>query len=550
MRRVFKIVIVVLVVFVLLGVVGAVMGPVKTAGQSNTDKPVIPTTPSSTTNTTSGNMTVDYIDVGQGDSELIVTPDNKTILIDTGPSSAQSAEILFIRSHTWGTIDDLVLTHPDEDHIGNAAAIMHSFTIRAIYYSGYVDTTDTYNNFMTSSSQEGCPVYTNAQVHAGDLMNWSSSTTIKVMAINAKAPDPNDSSIVLRMTYGTISYLFMGDASSTVEAQMVATFGTGMEAQILKVGHHGSSSATSDRFLTDVDPKIGVIEVGAGNTYGHPTNATLRELTLHDVQVFRTDLNGTVEISTNGTSYAVSVQKHTSGDVTPPATAITVPDTPTNVKATAGDGNATISWTAPINNGGAAITGYGIYKDGVKDTTTTGTSITLSGLTDGVTYQIGVTAINSAGESISSTTVPVIPVAVTPTPTPTTNIVINEVESNPAGTDAGNEWVELYNPSDSSVDLSGWSVKALHGVGDTFPIPSGASIAAHGYYVITFKAQFLDNTGEVVVLYNASHTEIDRTPALDDAGNDGNTWQRVPNGTDTGGQADWQFKTETKGSQN
>ena len=494
-------------------------------------------------------MTVYYIDVGQGDSELIVTPDNKTILIDTGPSSAESNEISFIRSHTWGTIDELVLTHPDEDHIGNAVAVMNSFTIKAIYHPGYVDTTETYSNFMTAASQEGCPVYTNAQVHAGDLMNWSSSTTIKVMAINSQAPDPNDSSIVLRMTYGTISYLFMGDASWTVEAQMVATFGTGMGAQILKVGHHGSSSASSDTFLTDVAPKIGVIEVGAGNTYGHPTNATLSELALHNVLVFRTDLNGTVEVSSNGTSYMVSVQKHKSGTI-PPVPTISVPNAPTNVKATAGDGNATISWKASTNNGGAAMTGYWIYVSGVKNTMATGTSATLYDLTNGVTYQITVTAINSAGESIPSTSVLVVPVASTPITTPTTNIVINEVEANPAGTDAGAEWVELYNPSDVSIDVSGWTVASTHDTGNAFTIPSGTSIAAHGYLVITFTTQFLDNSGEVVVLYNAIHSEIDRTPALNDAGNDGSTWQRVPNGADTGGSSDWLFRSGTQGAQN
>ena len=238
-----------------------------------------------------------------------MTPDNKTILIDTGPSSAQNAEISFIRSHTWGTINELVLTHPDADHIGNAVAVMNSFTIKAIYHSGHTDTTVTYKKFMAKVAQETCPVYTNAQVHAGDYMNWSSSVTIRVMAINANATDTNDASIVLRMTDGKVSYLFEGDASSTVENQMVTEFGTGLEAQILKVGHHGSSYSTSDEFLTDVAPKIGVIEVGAGNSYGHPTDQTLSRLAAHDVTVYRTDLNGSVTIACNGTTYDVRTAK-------------------------------------------------------------------------------------------------------------------------------------------------------------------------------------------------------------------------------------------------
>ena len=206
--------------------------------------PVTPRTPSwngTGSNTTFGNVTVDYIDVGQGDSELITTPDNKTILIDTGPPSAKSAEIAFLQAHTGGVIDDLVLTHPDADHLGNAVAVLDSFTIKAIYYPGYLGTTQTYLDFMAKAQQEGCPFFNNTQVHAGDYLNWSSALTFRVMAIDAHANDSNDASIVLRMTEGSISYLFEGDASSAVEDQMVAAFGTGMEAQILKVGHHGSS---------------------------------------------------------------------------------------------------------------------------------------------------------------------------------------------------------------------------------------------------------------------------------------------------------------------
>jgi hypothetical protein len=141
-------------------------------------------------------------------------------------------------------------------------------------------------------------------------------------------------------------------------------------------------------------------------------------------------------------------------------------------------------------------------------------------------------------------------VASTPITTPTTNIVMNEVEANPAGSDAGNEWLELYNPSDVSVDLTGWSVAALHGDGHSYTIPSGASIASHGYYVITFGTQFLDNSGEVVALTNAGHSEVDRTPALNDGANDGSTWQRVPNGADTGGPSDWLLRSGTEGAQN
>jgi hypothetical protein len=132
----------------------------------------------------------------------------------------------------------------------------------------------------------------------------------------------------------------------------------------------------------------------------------------------------------------------------------------------------------------------------------------------------------------------------------TSHIVINEVEANPAGTDAGNEWVELYNPMATNVNIIGWSLSTTAGVTKTVSIPSGTTIQANGYYVVTYGSQWLDNSGESVILRNAGRTEVDRTPSLDDAKNDGNTWQRYPNGVDTDSVSDWEFKLGTRGVSN
>lgn len=531
--------------------------PVTPTTPGTSDAPTSPTTPvtpvtpiaptSPQPSTTGKNVTVDFIDVGQGDSELITTPDSKHILIDAGPSSATPSLLAYLEDKQITKLDDFIATHTDADHIGGAEAVIQKFVVGNIYYPGNVATSKTYSDFMAAAKAEDCPIYTNAQLSPGDMLNLSNSVSFQLLWIDANATDANSSSIVLRMTYDMESFMFMGDAPIAVEDKIL-TEHLNDSAQVLKVGHHGSQYASSDEWLTAVDPQVGVIEVGAGNPYGHPTNATLGRLADHGVTVFRTDLNGTVEITSNGTGYAVSVQKHSNG-VVPPTPSITVPDAPTNLRATAVDGGATVSWSSPSKKGGAEINGYGIYIDGVKENTTTGTSIGLSGLTNGFTYQIGVSAMNSAGESNMSATVPVVPMA-TSVPTPATDIVVNEVESNPAGSDAGHEWVELYNPSDENADLGGWSVAALHGDGHSYTIPSGASIAAHGYYVVNFTAQFLDNSGEVVVLYSASHSEVDRTPVLNDTANDGYTWQRVPNGTDTGSSADWLFRSGTRGDLN
>jgi PKD repeat protein len=132
----------------------------------------------------------------------------------------------------------------------------------------------------------------------------------------------------------------------------------------------------------------------------------------------------------------------------------------------------------------------------------------------------------------------------------TGHLVINEVESNPPGTDAGYEWVELYNPTGAAIDVSGWKLQTTAGVVATYTIPGGTTIQAGGYLVITFPSQFLDNEQESVVLVDQSNAEIDRTPLLSDTANDAMTWQRIPNGIDTGGSSDWQFLSGTKGASN
>ena len=128
------------------------------------------------------------------------------------------------------------------------------------------------------------------------------------------------------------------------------------------------------------------------------------------------------------------------------------------------------------------------------------------------------------------------------------HVVVNEIEMNPSGTDAGNEWVELYNPTSSSVDISGWKIKTTGGKRtEDVSIPSGTSIKSNGFYCHTFPSQWLDNeNNESAILFNAQGSEVDRTPGKNDTSNDSRSWTRVPNGQDTNSASDFQFKTSTK----
>ncbi|HID90346.1 TPA: hypothetical protein EYP44_00095, partial [Candidatus Bathyarchaeota archaeon] len=130
------------------------------------------------------------------------------------------------------------------------------------------------------------------------------------------------------------------------------------------------------------------------------------------------------------------------------------------------------------------------------------------------------------------------------------HVVINEVEQDPPGEDAGNEWVELYNPTDGDVDIGGWTVSTTHGRTVTVTIPQGTVIASKGYWVYTHEEQWLDNEGESVVLRDADGAEIDKTRAMDDDEDDERSWQRFPNGVDTDSDEDWQFRLSMKEESN
>ncbi len=135
-------------------------------------------------------------------------------------------------------------------------------------------------------------------------------------------------------------------------------------------------------------------------------------------------------------------------------------------------------------------------------------------------------------------------------PSSTLHVVINEVELNPLGTDSGNEWIELLNPATSPVNIGGWTISTTGGVTVTVTIPQGTIIQPEGYFAYTYYTQWLDNSNECVVLRDASHSEVDRTPVLSDDANDGNSWSRYPNGVDTDSSSDWRFQISTKGASN
>jgi len=219
------------------------------------------------------------------------------MLIDAGPSSAGSTVVNYLKSQGVTKLDVVVATHPHEDHIGGMNDVLNAFPVALYVDNGETHTSKTYENVMSTLQQKQIPY---AEVTSGKTIPFADGITVDVLNPSSLIGDLNEDSVVLKVTDGSQKFLFMGDASS----------GSGdLSAQILKVTHHGSNSGSSPSFLSQVKPDVAVIEVGAGNTYGHPTQKTLSNLQNARVTIYRTDLNGNIVIKSDGSKYTVDSNK-------------------------------------------------------------------------------------------------------------------------------------------------------------------------------------------------------------------------------------------------
>lgn len=257
------------------------------------------------------NLTAHFLDVGQGDSELIQFA-GKNILIDGGESDMGSRVVSYLQGYNVTRLDLVVATHPHSDHIGGLAAVLKAFPTEHVIDSVQTYSSQTYENLLNLIEMKNIN-YT--VVRRGQKINLDPRLQITVLNPPAEPVDDNvnDNSVVLRLTYGNISFLFMGDAEAPAEKSMLSS-GLDLFGSILKAGHHGSSTSSSPEFLSAVDPDVKIIEVGAGNDYHHPSQKTLNALMhtgahIERSAVFRTDLNGNIDITTDGNSYFVTIEK-------------------------------------------------------------------------------------------------------------------------------------------------------------------------------------------------------------------------------------------------
>ena len=255
----------------------------------------------------SGTLEVYFFDVGQGDSELIRLPGGENILIDAGTSSTEDELVGELRSLGAETLDLVVATHPHADHIGGMAAVIDAFDVRQVVMPRISEsdtpTTKTYENLLQSIADKGLTI---TPAEPGDELLSSGGAVLTVLAPNGEDyGDLNNYSVVLRLTYGEDSFLFTGDAEEASEEEMLS-LDWPLTATVLKCGHHGSETSTSPAFLGAVSPQYAVISCGVDNDYGHPDAVTLEKLEAAGAEVFRTDLQGTILASTDGSGVTMT----------------------------------------------------------------------------------------------------------------------------------------------------------------------------------------------------------------------------------------------------
>jgi competence protein ComEC len=257
-----------------------------------------------------GKLSVYFLDVGQGDSTLFVY-EGKTILIDAGETDMGDRVVSDLQSRNVTQIDLLVATHPHSDHIGGMQKVLAEFTVKKVLDAGVPHPSPIYEHFLDTIEQKHIPYQVAEQ---GQVIEVDPAIRVFVLSpLKVRTgDDPNDNSVVLRISYGAIGFLMTGDLDNTGEDALLKT-GYPLDAEILKVGHHGSLSSTSPSFLARVHPETAIISVGADNPYCHPHAETLDLLKESGVTVYRTDLNGTILVRTDGMSYAVKTRTDMSG---------------------------------------------------------------------------------------------------------------------------------------------------------------------------------------------------------------------------------------------
>ncbi len=257
-------------------------------------------------------LETDFLDVRQGDAILIKTPKGQTVLIDGGPDNKVLEKLGKYLPPLQKRIDIIILTHPHADHVSGLIEVLRRYSVGLVILSGVYLKTDNYDQFLSAIKDNKVEVLI---AEAGMAIHFDKNLEFDIISpdknldslvfnkqsegFGGNSNDVNNTSIVGKLIYNNFSIMFMADATSKIENQLLA-YGDGLKSDILKVGHHGSKYSSFPIFLKVVAPKAGVIEAGAKNFYGLPSQAALSRLGMFNINIFRTDQNGDIQVLSDG----------------------------------------------------------------------------------------------------------------------------------------------------------------------------------------------------------------------------------------------------------
>lgn len=266
---------------------------------------------SNNNNTNSNNeVKIEFLDIGQGDASLIYTKD-EVIMIDTGDVDERDRLEKLLKERNISTIDKLIITHPHADHIGGAYVVFKNVNVKEVYDNGDATTSKTYQTYLKNIKQKNIAYH---QLKAGDTVDFGDGVSFKVFSPTEKMikndDDLNNNSIVGQLRYKDFTMLFTGDSERDAEQNMVKSYGNELQSDVLKSPHHGSRTSSSDDYLKTVKAKDVIISLAADNEYGHPHKQTLDRYKKYNMNVYRTDQDGTITITTDGSDdYTISKEK-------------------------------------------------------------------------------------------------------------------------------------------------------------------------------------------------------------------------------------------------
>ena len=255
--------------------------------------------PQSATSNNSSELVVRFLDVGQGDAVHIMTPDGFELLIDGGPSAAVLRELAVGRSFFDHSIDMVIATHPDTDHVAGLVDVLERYEVHLLLETAAESDSPAALAYGIVAELEGAQI---VSAQAGQVFQLGASTTVRVLSPHGDTSTwrSNPSSVVVQVIYGDIEFMLTGDAPDSIENYLVKQYGETLESDVLKLGHHGSKTSTSELFLDTVQPEFAVVSAAVGNRYGHPHQEVMQRVFTRDIKSSHTGTDGTVIFKSDG----------------------------------------------------------------------------------------------------------------------------------------------------------------------------------------------------------------------------------------------------------